>query len=59
VRSLALLGLVVGVLVVSAAVSPAMASLTAATGFRFTFGRLFDRVFELLQIGRASCRERV
>ena len=46
-RSVGLLGLVVAVLAVSAATSPAIASLTATLGFRFTFGRLFDRVFEV------------
>ena len=46
-RSIALLGLVLGVLAVSAAVSPLVASMTTALGFHFTFRRLFDRVFEL------------
>jgi membrane protease YdiL (CAAX protease family) len=50
VRSVGLLGLVVGVMAVAAAASPLVAWAAAALGFHFTFGRLFDRVFEVLLI---------
>jgi hypothetical protein len=50
VRSVGLLGLVLGVLAASAVMSPLVASVTTALGFHFTFGRLFDRVFELLLV---------
>jgi membrane protease YdiL (CAAX protease family) len=48
VKSLGLLGVVVGVLVVTAAVSPWVASACADLGYAFSFPRVYDRVFEVL-----------
>jgi membrane protease YdiL (CAAX protease family) len=51
VRSLALLGLIVALLVVTAAVSPWMAwSAAAIAGRSFDFGRVYHRVFEVLLV---------
>jgi membrane protease YdiL (CAAX protease family) len=51
VRSLALLGLVVGLLVVTAVVSPfATWAVTALVGRPFTFSRVYNRVFEVLLV---------
>jgi CAAX protease family protein len=51
VRSLALLGLIVALLVVTAAVSPWTAwSVTAIAGRSFDFGRVYHRVFEVLLV---------
>jgi len=49
VRTLRLLGLVVAVWLLAAVVSPWVAGLAAA-GWRLTFARLYDRVFELLLV---------
>jgi hypothetical protein len=48
VKSLGLLGLVVGVLLVTAAASPFVASACVDLGYRFSFPRVYDRVFEVL-----------
>jgi membrane protease YdiL (CAAX protease family) len=49
VRSLGFLGLALGVLAVTALASPWVAwALAAAVGRPFTFGRVYDRVFEIL-----------
>ena len=48
-RTLRLLGLVVAVWLLAAVVSPWVAGLAAA-GWRLTFARLYDRVFELLLV---------
>jgi membrane protease YdiL (CAAX protease family) len=51
VRSLGLLVLVVGLLAVTAVVSPSMAwGLEALVGRPFTFGRVYDRVLEVLLV---------
>ena len=50
-RSLALLGLIVGLLVVTAVVSPwASWGVAAIAGHRFDFGRVYHRVFEVLLV---------
>lgn len=46
-HSLRLLGLVLGLLVGTALVSPAIAWLAVALGFDFSFARLWNRVFEI------------
>ena len=47
-RTLRLLGLVAAVWVLAAVVSPWVAAGVAAAGWRLTFARLYDRVFELV-----------
>ena len=49
-RTLRLLGLVAAVWVLAAVVSPWVAAALAAGGWRLTFARLYDRVFELLLV---------
>jgi len=50
VRTFRLLGLIVAVWVLAAVVSPWVAAGLAAGGWRPTFARLYDRVFELLLV---------
>jgi len=50
VRTLALIGLTVAVLAVTALASPAVWALTQALGFHFSFGRTWNRVFEVLLV---------
>lgn len=49
-RSLGLVGLVVAVLAFTAATSPWVAQALAHAGWTFTFGRVYDRVFEILLV---------
>jgi membrane protease YdiL (CAAX protease family) len=49
-RTLALIGLVAGVLAITALASPAIFALTQALGFHFSFGRTWNRVFEVLLV---------
>ena len=49
-RTLRLLGLVAAVWVLAAVVSPWVAAALAAGGWRLTFARLYDRVFEVLLV---------
>lgn len=49
-RALALLAVLLGLLVATAAVSPAVAALVAAVGWDVPFGRVYDRVFEVLLV---------
>jgi membrane protease YdiL (CAAX protease family) len=51
VRSLGLVGLVVAVVALTAIASPWVYFVCARAGWSFTFGRLYDRVFELLLVG--------
>ena len=49
-RTLRLLGAVAAVWVLAAVVSPWLAAMLAAGGWRLTFARVYDRVFELLLV---------